>query len=74
MLVPDFQTIMLPLLKDLQSGERTGRDTQQALAEHFSLTPEELALRIPSGTAYLFSNRIGWAKTHLKAAGTSRTR
>lgn len=32
------------------------------------MTPEELAERIPSKTAYLFANRIGWAKTHLKAA------
>jgi len=67
--IPDFQTIMLPLLLDLQSGERAGRDTQAALAEHFGLTTEELALRIPSGTAYVFANRVGWAKTHLKAAG-----
>ena len=67
--IPDFQSIMLPLLKDLEVGERTGRDTQAALATHFGLTSDELAQRIPSGTAFLFANRIGWAKTHLKAAG-----
>lgn len=67
--IPDFQSIMLPLLKDLEARERTGRDTQAALATHFGLTSDELAQRIPSGTAFLFANRIGWAKTHLKAAG-----
>jgi len=67
--IPDFQSIMLPLLKDLEAGERTGRDTQAALASQFGLTSDELAQRIPSGTAFLFANRIGWAKTHLKAAG-----
>ncbi len=69
MLIPDFQSIMLPLLKDLEVGERAGRETQAALASFFGLSAEDLALRIPSGTAFLFANRIGWAKTHLKAAG-----
>ena len=67
--IPDFQRLMLPLLRDLSSGERSGQETLEALAAHFSLTPEELAIRIPSGRAARFANRIGWAKTHLKAAG-----
>ena len=66
--IPDFQSIMLPLLKDLEAEERNGRDTQAALGSHFGLNADELAQRIPSGTAFLFANRIGWAKTHLKAA------
>ena len=66
--IPDFQSIMLPLLKDLEAEERNGRDTQAALGSHFGLNANELAQRIPSGTAFLFANRIGWAKTHLKAA------
>ena len=69
MTIPDFQSIMLPLLKDLEAGERTGRETHEALATFFGLSSEELAQRIPSGTAFLFANRIGWAKTHLKGAG-----
>lgn len=68
MAIPDFQTIMLPLLRDLEKGERTGPETRDALAMLFQLTPEELAIRLPSGTAPTFANRIGWAKTHLKAA------
>ncbi|MEO5825064.1 MAG: restriction endonuclease [Gemmatimonadales bacterium] len=69
MAIPDFQSIMVPLLHDLRSGERTGQETLAALASHFALTPEEIAERIPSGRAPRFANRIGWAKTHLKAAG-----
>jgi restriction system protein len=67
--IPDFQTVMLPLLQDLASGERTGQQTLDALAAHFSLTPEELAIRLPSGKQSKFTNRIAWAKSHMKAAG-----
>jgi len=60
---------MLPLLSDLAQGERTGRETADALARHFDLTPEEVALRLPSGGQTKFVNRLAWAKAHLKAAG-----
>lgn len=67
--IPDFQTVMLPILKDLARGERSSQETQEALASHFALTAEELTARIPSGRAKTFQNRLGWAKTHMKAAG-----
>lgn len=67
--IPDFQTLMLPILQDLTNGERSSQQTHDSLAEHFALTPEELVVRIPSGRAKTFQNRIGWAKTHMKAAG-----
>ncbi len=60
---------MLPLLSDLAQGERTGRESADALARHFDLTAEEVALRLPSGGQTKFVNRLAWAKAHLKAAG-----
>lgn len=69
MSVPDFQTVMLPLLRDLEKGERQSREIVDSLAAHFSLTPEERAQRLPSGKQTTFTNRIGWAKSHMKAAG-----
>jgi restriction system protein len=69
MAIPDFQTIMLPLMRDLAQGERTSQETADALAIHFGLTADEVAARIPSGLAPRFANRIAWAKTHLKMAG-----
>lgn len=54
---------------DVAAGERTGQETVDALAAHFSLSPEELALRLPSGKQSTFTNRVAWAKSHLKAAG-----
>ena len=68
MAIPDFQTAMLPVLRDLSQGERTGQETLDALAAHFGLTPEERAQRLPSGTQASFTNRLGWAKSYLKAA------
>lgn len=70
MAIPDFQTIMRPLLEHLADGEiYRNRETNEFLAGHFQLTEQELAEVLPSGYARLFDNRIGWAKTHLKGAG-----
>ncbi len=68
--IPDFQTIMLPLLKSLQDRNDHGyRELIESLALHFQLTPEDRKELIPSGRARAFDNRVGWACTHLKKAG-----
>jgi len=68
--IPDFQSIMLPLLEVLTDGqERAMRDVTAALADRFSLTPEERQQLLPSGQNRLFVNRVAWAKAHMKAAG-----
>jgi restriction system protein len=70
MAIPDFQSIMRPMLEHLSDGKiRKNRETNEFLAEHFQLSEEELSEMLPSGYARLFDNRIGWAKTHLKGAG-----
>lgn len=70
MAIPDFQSIMRPMLEHLADGKvRKNRETNEFLAEHFQLSEEELSEMLPSGYARLFDNRIGWAKTHLKGAG-----
>jgi restriction system protein len=70
MAIPDFQTIMLPLLQHLKDGrEHSNQDTLDYLAKYFGLTDKELAQLLPSGRARLFVNRVAWAKTHLKAGG-----
>jgi restriction system protein len=69
MTIPDYQTCMLPLLRYLSDGsERSIRDAEQNLAEHFKLTPAERAELLPSGQQGIFRNRIGWARTYLKKA------
>lgn len=69
MTIPDFQSIMLPLLKLAADGESLSViEATEILAQQFSLTEEEKTKLIPSGSPK-FYNRVGWAKTHLKKAG-----
>jgi restriction system protein len=70
MATPDFQTIMLPLLRHLEDGrERSNQETLAALAQHFGLTEQERTALLPNGWTPVFTNRVAWAKTHLKFAG-----
>jgi len=68
--VPDYQTVMLPLLKlAADEHEHRFRDAVEKLADEFQLTPEERSELLPSGQQPLFTNRVGWANTYLKQAG-----
>ena len=68
--IPDFQTVMLPLLVHLSDGnEHSNQKTLNSLADHFKLTEQERTELLPSGLQPVFTNRIAWAKTYLKAAG-----
>src|SRR5262250_1418420 len=61
---------MLPLLVHLSDGnEHSNQETLNSLADHFELTEQERTELLPSGLQPVFTNRIAWAKTHLKAAG-----
>jgi len=67
--IPDFQSIMLPLLKFCADGEEhTNRETIDSLAEEFGLTDEEQKQLLPSGQQRVFDNRIAWARAHMKMA------
>lgn len=68
--IPDYQTLMLPILRLADDGqEHRFRDAVERLATEFLITDEERAELLPSGTAPLFDNRVGWARTYLKQAG-----
>lgn len=70
MAIPDFQTIMLPLLEYIADGnEHSNHELTAALAEHFQLSEEERNQFLPSGRQKLFTNRVAWAKADLKMAG-----
>lgn len=70
MAIPDFQSLMRPLLEAHADGkEHANRDLVAKLGDHFGLTDEERREMLPSGGARLFDNRIGWAKSHLTQAG-----
>ncbi|MBD2491987.1 restriction endonuclease [Aulosira sp. FACHB-615] len=68
--IPDYQAIMLPLLKfTIDQKEHSLREAIEALADHFQLTDEERKELLPSGRQPTFDNRVGWARTYLKKAG-----
>lgn len=70
MAIPDYQSLMLPLLVTLSDGqERTVRDLTRLLADRFGLTEDERETLLPSGQQTIIGNRVGWAKTYLKYAG-----
>ena len=68
--IPDYQSAMLPLLKLTADGrEYKVNDLVEILGGQYKLTAEEKSELLPSGQSFLFSNRIGWARTYLKKAG-----
>jgi restriction system protein len=70
MAIPDYQTIMLPLLQVAgDEREHRFRDTVEQLATQLELSDAERGELLPSGTAPVFDNRVGWARTYLKQAG-----
>ncbi len=70
MAIPDFQTIMLPLMQLAADGEvHRVRDLVDQLAGHFDLSDTERRELLPSGQQPTFDNRVAWARTYLKKAG-----
>ncbi|AAM07880.1 TPA: restriction endonuclease [Methanosarcina acetivorans] len=75
MVIPDYQSVMLPLLKYAEDGkEHRIRDAIEQLAEEFRLSEEERKELLPSGQQAIFKNRVGWANTYLKKAGLLESR
>lgn len=70
MAVPGYQDFMYPFLKQLEDGkEYTLQNLYVLLANHFNLSDEDIAEKLPSGKQTLLTNRIGWARTYLNKAG-----
>ena len=70
MAIPDYQSIMLPLLVHLSEGEmKSTQDTIDELAKELKLNDFEKKELLPSGQQPIFTNRIAWAKAYLKKSG-----
>lgn len=68
--VPDYQTLLLPLLRLAGSGRAQSLAQAEALlAEEFALSDEDRQARLPSGQQTTLRNRVGWASFYLKNAG-----
>ncbi|MEX2157859.1 MAG: restriction endonuclease [Dehalococcoidia bacterium] len=70
MTIPDFQRIMLPLLKFAADGEEhSASESYNHIAGVFNLSDEERRQLLPSGPMPMINNRTGWARTYLTKAG-----
>ena len=70
MAIPDFQTLMLPLLKYLSSVESaTSKECINHLAKEFQLTDDEIKELLSGGLQTVFTNRVNWAGIYLIKAG-----
>ena len=66
--IPDYQTLMLPVLQQSAQEVKVG-DVVEQLASKFALSNEERSALLPSGRQTTFANRVHWAKTYLGQAG-----
>jgi restriction system protein len=69
MAIPDFQTLMLPVLTRLAREQTSTPELVASMAEHFGLTDAERAALLPSGRQTIFANRVHWALSYLGRAG-----
>jgi restriction system protein len=70
MTIPDYQSLMLPLLTHLSdSREYSFRSLVDAIAADYKLKDSERRELLPSGGQFILDNRLGWARTYLKKAG-----
>lgn len=68
--IPDYQSVMLPLLTLAGDGsEHLMRSAIDQLGRHFALSDDELTQLLPSGASSVFASRVGWARTYLKQSG-----
>jgi restriction system protein len=71
MAVPDYQSVMLPLLRFAgeKRDETSTGEAVEVLSKEFGLTEDDLKEMLPSGIQSTFVNRVGWASTYMKKAG-----
>jgi restriction system protein len=69
MAIPDFQTLLRPILEHGALGERGIREATDTMCDAFELTAEEREQLLPSGAQRTISNRVAWAVTYLVKAG-----
>lgn len=70
MAIPDFQSVMRPVLLAVSDGAaKSLGDVREAVKDHFGLSEQERKKLLPSGNQTVINNRVGWARTYLNKAG-----
>ena len=68
-MIPDFQTLMLPVLRLAAEGEASINAATETVSDHFDLSEDERNELLPSGKLTTIRSRVHWAKAYLKQAG-----
>lgn len=69
--IPDFQKLMHPFLEAIKDGRvYSTEQIVEMLRVHFSLTMDDMKVKVPNGNQSLFRNRIDWASNHLGGVGS----
>ncbi|MCJ2186666.1 restriction endonuclease [Novosphingobium beihaiensis] len=69
MSIPDYQALMLPVLRLAAKGETRVPDAATRIADELALSEEEREVLLPSGRQRILHNRIHWAKFYMSKAG-----
>lgn len=69
MAIPDYQTLMLPVLRAAEKGEVRVPMVADIVAESLGLSDAEREEMLPSGKQRLLHNRVHWAKFYMSKAG-----
>jgi len=69
MAIPDYQSLMLPLLAIAAEGETRVPVAAQIVADRLGLSLDERDEMLPSGKQRLLNNRVHWAKFYMSKAG-----
>ncbi|MBS0254258.1 MAG: restriction endonuclease [Proteobacteria bacterium] len=67
--IPDYQSLMLPVLTIAAQGETRAAVVAQAIGDQLGLSDEERLEMLPSGKQSVLINRIHWAKFYMSKAG-----
>jgi restriction system protein len=67
--VPDYETLMLPVLRLFEGGAKNVAECVPYIREQFGISDEEAEELIPSGRITVLQSRTHWARTYLSKAG-----
>lgn len=67
--IPDYETLMLPVLRMFGDGVKNVAECLPRLRSEFGITDEEAAELLPSGRITVLQSRTHWARTYLSKAG-----
>ncbi|ERP87262.1 hypothetical protein Q669_10890 [Labrenzia sp. C1B10] len=68
-MIPDYQALMLPVLRYAAEGEQRVPDLADRIANDLGLSEEEREELLPSGRQRVLHNRVHWAKFYMSKAG-----